>query len=125
MRMLCAYSACMSNLISQIEKEIKAEVAKDRVSFVKQIRSGIDLLIRDLNALERVLTGVAKGPAVTKTIKTGKRPRAVITPEIKAKVKELVKAKKTAGEIAKLVKISLPSVQNIKKELGLVVARKK
>ena len=53
-----------------------------------------------------------------------RRKRAVITAETRAKVKSLVEAGKTGSEIAKTVGISLPSVQNIKKALGLVKARK-
>jgi len=55
---------------------------------------------------------------------TPRRKRAVITSETKSKVKALVEAGKTGTEIAKSVGISLPSVQNIKKALGLVKARK-
>ena len=54
-----------------------------------------------------------------------RRKRAKITPEMKAKVKALVGEKKTGGAIAKALGISLPSVQNIKKELGLVQKRGK
>jgi transposase len=39
-------------------------------------------------------------------------------------VKKLVQDGKTGSEVAKLVGISLPSVQNIKKALGLVKERK-
>ncbi len=53
-----------------------------------------------------------------------RRKRAVITDEIKQKVKSLAAAGKTGGEIAKAVGISTPSVQNIKQELGLVKRRK-
>lgn len=52
-----------------------------------------------------------------------RRRRAVITEETRAQVKKLVDAGKTGGEIATALKISLPSVQNIKKALGLVKAR--
>lgn len=55
--------------------------------------------------------------------KSGKRTRAKITSETKQQVKSLVEAGKTGAEIAKQLGISLPSVQNIKKELGLVKAR--
>jgi DNA-binding CsgD family transcriptional regulator len=48
----------------------------------------------------------------------------VITADTKLKVKQLVAAKKTGQEISKALKISLPSVQNIKKALGLVKARR-
>lgn len=50
--------------------------------------------------------------------------RAKITPEIKQELKALVGQGKTGAVIAKTLGISLPSVQNIKKELGLVQARK-
>jgi hypothetical protein len=52
-----------------------------------------------------------------------RRRRAVITDETRAQVKKLVDAGKTGAEIAESLKISLPSVQNIKKALGLVKAR--
>ncbi len=54
-----------------------------------------------------------------------RRRRAIITEETRASVKKLVEAGKTGADIAKALKISLPSVQNIKKALGLVRARKK
>ena len=53
----------------------------------------------------------------------GRRKRTKITDEIRAQVGELVKAGKTNEEVAKQVGISAPSVQNIKKALGLVKAR--
>ena len=49
-----------------------------------------------------------------------RRARAVITDATRAEVKKLVEEGKTGAEIAKAVGISLPSVQNIKKALGLV-----
>lgn len=52
-----------------------------------------------------------------------RRRRAVITDETRASVKKMVDAGKTGGEIAKALSISLPSVQNIKKALGLVKKR--
>lgn len=67
-------------------------------------------------------SGGVKAPA--KTAASSRKPRAVITAETKQKVKALVQADKTGAEIAKALNISLPSVQNIKKELGLVKARK-
>ena len=62
---------------------------------------------------------VKAGKPVEASGKSGRKTRAVITPEIKAKVKSLAEAGKTGKEIAKVVGISLPSVQNIKRELGL------
>ena len=52
-----------------------------------------------------------------------RRKRSVITDEMRAQVKKLVEGGKTGAEIAKSVGISLPSVQNIKKALGLVKKR--
>lgn len=53
--------------------------------------------------------------------KKGKRAR--ITPELKDKVKAAVVAGKTGAQIADEFGISVPSVQNIKKEFGLVKTR--
>lgn len=52
-----------------------------------------------------------------------RRKRAVITDETRSSVKKMVDAGKTGNEIAKALGISLPSVQNIKKALGLVKKR--
>jgi DNA invertase Pin-like site-specific DNA recombinase len=52
-----------------------------------------------------------------------RRKRAVITEETRGQVKKMVNDGKTGAEIAKAVGISLPSVQNIKKALGLVKKR--
>jgi DNA-binding NarL/FixJ family response regulator len=52
-----------------------------------------------------------------------RRRRAVITDETRGQVKKLVEGGKTGAEIAKSLGISLPSVQNIKKALGLVKKR--
>ena len=55
--------------------------------------------------------------------KAGRKARVPITDEIRAQVKKLVDAGKSGAEIAKAVGISLPSVQNVKKALGLVKKR--
>lgn len=63
---------------------------------------------------------VAKAPKVAKKV-GGKRGK--ITDETRAAVKTMVAEGKTGAEIAKALGISLPSVQNVKKALGLVQAR--
>jgi DNA invertase Pin-like site-specific DNA recombinase len=88
----------------------------------------------DVNAFAAaVLAASGKGgsrrgrkPGVTVAATGGKkrRHRAIITDATRAEVKKLVQAGKTGAEIAKTVGISLPSVQNIKKALGLVQKRK-
>lgn len=57
--------------------------------------------------------------------KPAKRTRAKVTDETRAEVKKMVEAEKTGSEIAKDLGISLPTVQNIKKALGLVRKTKK
>jgi hypothetical protein len=64
-----------------------------------------------------------KGKAGAKKSGRGRRTRAVITDETRAQVKKMVDAGKTGSEIAESLKISVPSVQNIKKALGLVKER--
>jgi len=65
----------------------------------------------------------AKAGKPAKAAKGGRKARVKITPEIEAQVKELAEAGKTGAEIVKATGISLPSVQNLKKKLGLVKAR--
>jgi hypothetical protein len=69
-------------------------------------------------------TGVRSPRGGRKAKGGAKRHRAVITDDTRKDVKKLVEAGKTGGEIAKVLGISLPSVQNIKKALGLVKAKK-
>lgn len=69
-------------------------------------------------------SGGGKKAASAPKAASGRKPRAVITAETKQKVKALVNDGKTGAQVAKALNISLPSVQNIKKELGLVKARK-
>jgi DNA-binding NarL/FixJ family response regulator len=63
----------------------------------------------------------AKAPKAEGKGKRGRRAR--ITPEMKEQVKTLVNEGRSGAEIAKALKISLPSVQNIKKAFGLVKSR--
>ena len=76
----------------------------------------------DAAAFIRAFRGATGGGTAGK----GKRhKRTVITDEIKGKVKAMIVAGKTGAEISSTVGISLPSVQNIRKELGLTKSRKK
>src|SRR5579859_2426351 len=65
----------------------------------------------------------ASKPAKAAAGKAKRRKRAVINDDTRANVKKLVESGKTGSQIAKTLGISLPSVQNIKKALGLVKAR--
>jgi hypothetical protein len=76
--------------------------------------------LREANRDSKATTKAKKSAA-----KEGTGHRAKITDEVRAEVKQLVEAGKSGAEIATTVGVSLPSVQNIKKQLGLVKARTK
>ena len=63
-------------------------------------------------------------PKSRKAVKRKRKSRAKITDATRQKVKSLVAAKKTSAAIARQLDISIPSVQNIKKALGLVKTRR-
>jgi hypothetical protein len=113
-KQLEATKAKMASLVkaisTQLNKELGALPGKygfdNTEEFIKAVRSA---------------GGGRKGGAAKAGAK--RRKRSVITDETRAEVKKLVAAGKTGNEIAKTVGISLPSVQNIKKALGLVKGR--
>lgn len=76
----------------------------------------------DFIAAVQAASGKRRGrkPSSAKPSPAKRRKRAVITDDTRASVKKLVEDGKTGAEIAAALKISLPSVQNIKKALGLV-----
>jgi len=101
--------------IETLEREIAAQLNKELAALPAQF--GFD------NASDFIAAVRAAGRKGARSVnKNGskRRTRAVITDATRAEVKKLVEAGKTGGEIAKAVGISLPSVQNIKKALGLV-----
>jgi len=123
--------------LQQLESKISAE----RVAALAKLPSdfgytSLDLFIKALK--EAAKTGgktkgkgaraakagapkAAKASPAAKAAKAGKR--AKITDEIKAQVKALSEAGNTGKEIARALGISAPSVQNVKKALGLVKPR--
>jgi DNA invertase Pin-like site-specific DNA recombinase len=116
--------------VEELEQKIVAERAAELAglpasfgfesvaAFVKAVRAAAG----GKPVKRRKARKAAKKPA-QKAKKKKTRTRAKITDETRAEVKKLVEAKKTGAEIAKALGISLPSVQNIKKALGLVKAR--
>ena|ERR1022692_2240771 len=106
--------------VAKLEKSIASQLSRELASLPKKygFSSYQDFL--------RAMRGVAGKAMVSagKKVAGKRRKRAVITADTKARVKELVHAGKTGNEIARSVGISLPSVQNIKKELGLVQKRR-
>ena len=113
-------------MVAQLEQEIQRERAQ------KLKNAHLDYGFEDRQELIKALQTMgrnssSRGSAATAPAKKRgrkKRGRAKITPEIKQRVKALAGEGKTGAAIAREVGISLPSVQNIKKELGLVRARK-
>ena len=108
--------------VAELEKSIATELNRELAALPGKY--GYDSLPAFFSAVRAASRG--KGGAKAKAGATDgkRRKRAVITADTRAKVKALVEGGKTGSEIAKTVGISLPSVQNIKKELGLVKPRK-
>jgi DNA-binding NarL/FixJ family response regulator len=102
-----------------LEKAIAAQLHRELAALPGQYGFGdVDSFIQAVKAA----AGGKRGKKAKAAPKAGKkrRARAVITDETRAQVKKLVEAGKTGAEIAKAVGVSLPSVHNIKKALGLV-----
>ncbi|HEY8931699.1 MAG TPA: helix-turn-helix domain-containing protein [Rariglobus sp.] len=109
--------------------QAKAKLAADRVAALAKLPgdygySNLNDFIKALKAAAGKSKGKkAKAAKAPKAAKAGKRTRTKITPELKLQVVAAVQGGKSGAEIAKAFGISLPSVQNIKKEAGLVKAR--
>lgn len=118
-KQLQALQAKADELQKSIEAERKQELA------ALPARYGYDSVAAFIKALKGAASSKAKGKvAKAASAKAGgKRSRAKITDAVKAQVKSMVESGATGAVIAKEVGISLPSVQNIKKELGLVKPR--
>jgi len=103
--------------IEQLEKQVASELHKELAQLPSQY--GFD----DVNSFIRAIktaSGKRRGRLPRAEKVTTRRKRATITHATRALVKKLVRAGKTGSQIAEKAGISLPSVQNIKKALGLV-----
>lgn len=122
---LAALQAKAAKLKAAIESQRTAELAalpgnygyESLNDFVKALKAAVG------GSRGRKGRGKGKAKAAKGGKKGGRRKRAKITPELKSQVKAAVEAGKTGAAIAKEFGISVPSVQNIKKELGLVKKR--
>lgn len=117
-----AAKAKVVELEHTLEKELTQKLSRLPSEF------GFDSLPAFIKALKnaagaRKSRGAGKAPKGEKGGKRSKRAR--LTPELKNEVKSLVGDGKTGAQIAKQLGISVPSVQNIKKEFGLVKSRRK
>ncbi len=107
--------------LAKLEATLMAEAQRKLAGLPAEY--GFDNVNDFIKALKQVAAGGRRGSAAKAKGGKTRRSRAVITDATRAKVKAMVAAKKTGGEIASAVGISLPSVQNIKKALGLVKTR--
>jgi DNA-binding NarL/FixJ family response regulator len=127
-------------MVTDAVKELqaaKAKVAALEQSLAKELKQklanlpseyGFDSLPAFIKALKDVSGAPRPGRKPGKVAGTPGKPakrskRARLTPELKNEVKAAVAAGKTGAAIAKEFGISVPSVQNIKKEFGLVKKR--
>ncbi len=113
--------------LRQYQREM-AKIEKELSKFNAKLNSlpgkyGFKSMNAFIDALRAASKGGSAAPAAAGR-PSMRKPRVEITAEMKAKVKALANDGKTGAQIAKAVNISIPSVQNIKKELGLVKARK-
>ena len=113
--------------IAALERSIASDLNKELASL--PAKYGFDSAKAFAKAVKAACVGVGKSKGASSASKAGsgakKRTRAVITDATRGEVKKLVEAGKSGAAIAKTLGISLPSVQNIKKALGLVKPRKK
>ena len=105
--------------------KLEAEISRDLHRSLSTLHSefGFNDLPSFITAV-KAAAGTAYRSGRKSATKAAKRTRAVITPATHAAVKKLTKAGETGAAIAEELGISLPSVQNIKKALGLVKSRK-
>jgi len=112
--------------VAELESFLKNQGKLARLPFdfgFSDLKSFIKALKRAAGSKPAKRGRKAKAAKAPKAPKAKKGKRAKITPEIKEAVKAGVAAGKTGAAIAKELGISLPSVQNIKKEFGLVKPR--
>jgi hypothetical protein len=127
---LQALQAQTAELSAAIDKERTLELAElpsrygydSLPAFIKAVKAAAASGKRGRGKGRKAKTA-GKATAKAATAKGGKRKRARITDEVKAAVKAAVVAGKSGSAIAKEFGISAPSVQNIKKEFGLVKTR--
>jgi hypothetical protein len=116
-KVLEAAKARIAAKIARLEKKILLQQHKQLA--ILPAKYGFDSVGAFLKAVKQAAGGKVGVAAGGK-----RRKRAVITDETRAAVKKHTEAGKTGAAIAKALDISLPSVQNIKKALGLVKPRK-
>jgi hypothetical protein len=129
-RKLSEARARVATLEKDVLRDLSRELAKlpdaygfDSVEeFISAIRAATNSVEKSMLRTNGLSSDAISGSEVgdpAGDISPIKRSRAIITGPIRTKVKRMTKAGYTGLEIAKAVGISLPSVQNIKKDFGL------
>jgi hypothetical protein len=116
LKQLTEYQTKVAELQSSIEEERKKALAHLHEEY------GFKTPAELIKAL-RAATGAGSGRRGRGAAR--RRKHARITPELRQKIKVALQGGKTGVKVAEEFGISLPSVHNIKKEFGLVKARKK
>ena len=107
-----------------LEKSIAKGIQRELSALPKEYGfASLKEFVKALKAASGASPGRKGRRAAKPAAKAKRRRRAVITDATRASVKKLVGSGKTGSQVAKALGISLPSVQNIKKALGLVKAR--
>ena len=110
--------------IAKLEAAVESELPKVLSKLHEQFGfENVELFLAAVESAASKKKGKVGRPKKMVVVEKVRR-RAKITDATRAKVMKLVKAGLSGSKIAKAAKISLPSVQNIKKALGLVKSRK-
>ncbi len=111
--------------IASLEESIADQLGKELAELPGKY--GFETVQAFIKAVKSAAGGRKKkrGGKAAKSGGGKRRKRAKITDETRAELKKLTEAGKSGSQIAEALGISLPSVQNIKKALGLVNPRKK
>ncbi len=112
--------------LAELEAEVNAQMKQELAALPSKYGfSDIDSFIAAVREASPKRRGRRPGSKASKAVPGGaRRRRGKVTDETRQIVKKLVAAGKTGSEIAEVVGVSLPTVQNIKKSLGLVKPRR-
>lgn len=114
--------AKLAALEEAVASELRGELAALPTKYGFATTAAFIAAVRAASGKRRGRKPKAESTAAPKSGRK-RRKRAVITDAIRADVKRLAEDGRTGSAIAKELGISLPSVQNIKKALGLVRKR--
>jgi hypothetical protein len=121
----------LTNKLQEIE-QYKTKIAELEKELVNERKQKLASLHSDLGygsraeliaALQGLESKPRRGKGSAGAAKKPRGKRARITPEMRDQIKQALLAGKKGSDVAREFKISVPTVQNIKKEIGLVKAQ--